>query len=125
MPPDARSHDVAKKPHSFLASNAETVRIPPSITSNRPEQVHDGAPEPLGNRGSPGLKRGPWGNGPNRSPARHSEPHRGEPKKRIILVKARSVSLLMAAAFACFALSPVAAADDPVVARVNGVEIKQ
>ena len=40
-------------------------------------------------------------------------------------MKARSVSLLMAAAFACLALAPAAAADDPVVARVNGVEIKQ
>src|SRR5262245_4728409 len=31
----------------------------------------------------------------------------------------------MAAVFACFALSPALAADDPVVARVNGTEIKQ
>ena len=39
-------------------------------------------------------------------------------------MKTRSVSLLMAAAFVCLAFSP-AAADDPVVARVNGVDITQ
>jgi len=47
----------------------------------------------------------------------------GEPNKRIILVQIRSTLLLMAA-FIGLALSP-AAADDPVIARVNGVEIKQ
>jgi len=47
----------------------------------------------------------------------------GEPNKRIILVKIRSTLLLMAA-FIGLALSP-AAADDPVVARVNGIEIKE
>ena len=40
-------------------------------------------------------------------------------------MKTRSVSLLMAAAFVCLAFSPAAAADDPVVARVNGVDITQ
>jgi len=39
-------------------------------------------------------------------------------------VKTRSALLLMAA-FVGLALSPVAAADDPVVARVNGVDVKQ
>lgn len=39
-------------------------------------------------------------------------------------MKTRSVSLLIAAAFVCLAFSP-AAADDPVVARVNGVDITQ
>ncbi len=39
-------------------------------------------------------------------------------------MKTRSVSLLMAAAFVCLAFTP-AAADDPVVARVNGVDISQ
>ena len=39
-------------------------------------------------------------------------------------MKTRSVLLLMAA-FIGLALSPAAAADDPVVARVNGVDIKQ
>ena len=47
----------------------------------------------------------------------------GEPNKRIILVRIRSASLLMAA-FLGLAFSP-AAADDPIVARVNGVEIKE
>jgi peptidyl-prolyl cis-trans isomerase C len=47
----------------------------------------------------------------------------GEPNKRIILVRIWSALLLMAA-FLGVALSP-AAADDQVVARVNGVEIKE
>ncbi len=47
----------------------------------------------------------------------------GEPNKRIILVQIRLASLLMAALVG-LAFSP-AAADDPVVARVNGVEIKE
>jgi peptidyl-prolyl cis-trans isomerase C len=51
-------------------------------------------------------------------------PASDEPKKRINLVKTRSVTLLIAAAFVCLALSP-ARADDPVVARVNGVDITQ
>jgi peptidyl-prolyl cis-trans isomerase C len=47
----------------------------------------------------------------------------GEPNKRIILVQIR-LALLLLAAFIGLAFSP-AAADDPVVARVNGVEIKE
>jgi peptidyl-prolyl cis-trans isomerase C len=39
-------------------------------------------------------------------------------------VKTRSV-LLLTAAIVCLALSPAAAADDPVIARVNDVDIKQ
>ena len=39
-------------------------------------------------------------------------------------MKTRSVLLLMAA-IVCLALSPAAAADDPVIARVNDVDIKQ
>src|SRR5262245_10306510 len=81
-------------------------------------------PGALGNRGSPGLKPGPWGTDPTARPL-GTLSRWGEPKKRNILVTTRSVSLLMAAAFACFALSPALAADDPVVARVNGTEIKQ
>jgi peptidyl-prolyl cis-trans isomerase C len=114
-----------EKPRSCRASNHEPGAFPvynPKSAGTASKR----AAEPLGNRGSPGLKRGPWGNGP-KPLARGTLKSlvRAEPKKRIILVKARSVSLLMAAAFACLALSPAAAADDPVVARVNGVEIKQ
>jgi peptidyl-prolyl cis-trans isomerase C len=47
----------------------------------------------------------------------------GEPNKRIILVQIR-LALLLMAAFIGLAFS-TAAADDPVVARVNGVEIKE
>src|SRR4029453_4925426 len=123
---DRRAGGKQFKEISFIPClHRRTGRIPSLQRQIGPNCVQDGAPEALGNRGSPGLKPGPWGTDPTARPLGTLKPRWGEAKKRNIPVTTRSVSMLMAAAFACFALSPALAADDPVVARVNGTEIKQ
>jgi peptidyl-prolyl cis-trans isomerase C len=88
---------------------------------------------PIRRSGAMAVGRTPWQPyARGLKPARGSEPNplarfyqgqKGEPKMRIFLVKTWSALLLVAA---LAGLSPLTAlADDPVVARVNGVDIKQ